>query len=133
PPALPAPGAPPAAPPPRTPPPPGARGNRPPAPPLLHQRGVVRPRLEPQKRQLEAVLAAGLAVAAARVAPQLGEDRHHLVAEVDRPVVLELLDGDRHANGPGAETGADFGTAVGERQDPAAAGDAGDFRVGDGV
>ncbi len=59
-------------------------GKQPSAATFFHQMFEVFSRLEPQQRQLEAVLPAGLAVAAAAVAAQLGEDRHDLVGKVDR-------------------------------------------------
>ncbi|MBI3331425.1 MATE family efflux transporter, partial [Candidatus Peregrinibacteria bacterium] len=66
-------------------------GEEPPAAGFLDDGHVVEVGLEPQQRQTEAVLAAGLAVAAAAVAADLGEDRHHLVGEVDRQVLLTAI------------------------------------------
>jgi hypothetical protein len=111
----------------------GGGGQEPPAAGLLHQRLVVEFRLEAQQRQAEAVLPAGLAVAAAGVAPELGEHRHDLVREVDRQVLADVLGGDRDAGGLAAERGHEFGGAVGPRGDPAGRGDGGDLAVGDGV
>src|SRR5262249_6734862 len=67
------------------------RGRREQAPAacLLDQGVVIEVGLKTEQRQLEAVLAAGLAVAAARVATQLGEDWHDLVGEVDRQILIE--------------------------------------------
>ena len=59
---------------------------------FLHERCVVELGLEAEQRQREAVLAAGLAVAAAGVAAELGEDRHDLVGEVDRQVLAHRRD-----------------------------------------
>src|SRR5438309_592652 len=56
-----------------------------PAAALLDQGVVIEGGVEAEQRQFEAVLAQGLAVAAAGVAAELGEDRHHLVTEADRP------------------------------------------------
>src|SRR5207245_7057225 len=56
-----------------------------PAAVLTHQGLEVERRLEAQEAEPEAVLPAGLAVAAAGVAAQLGKDRNHLVRKVDRP------------------------------------------------
>ena len=73
----------------------GAAGNDAPAAGFLDQGGVIELRLEAEQRQLEAVLAARLAVAAAGVAAELGEDRHDLVAEVDRQVDVAVCRRDR--------------------------------------
>src|SRR5205809_81062 len=48
---------------------------------FARQREVVDHRLEAEQRQLEAVLSRRLAVAGARVAPELAEDRHNLIGE----------------------------------------------------
>lgn len=56
---------------------------------FLHQEFVILFRDEPQQRQLESVLAAGLAVTAPAVAIQLGENRHDLVGEVHRHVLRD--------------------------------------------
>ena len=58
-----------------------------PAAVFLHQsRGNRASGSKPSSDRREAVLAARLAVAAAAVAAELGEDRHDLVGEVDRQV-----------------------------------------------
>ena len=64
----------------------GAGGKDAPAAIFLDERLVIEFRHEAQERQGEAVLAARLAVAAAAVAAELGEDRHDVVGEVDRQV-----------------------------------------------
>ena len=74
----------------------GAAGKSAAAAVFLDQRLVVELRLEAEQRQLEAVLAARLAVAAAGVAAELGEDRHDLVGEVDRQVDVACFRLDRH-------------------------------------
>ena len=74
----------------------GRGGKDPPAAPFLDERLVVEGRLEAEQAQPEAVLAARLAVAAAGVAAELGEDRHDLVGEVDRQPRGEVLDGHRN-------------------------------------
>ncbi len=74
----------------------GRRRKDPPAAPFLHERFVVERRLEAQQAQPESVLTAGLAVASPRVAAQLGENRHHLVGEMDRQTRAEFLDGHRN-------------------------------------
>src|SRR5205823_6462870 len=53
-----------------------------PAARLLHQRLIIELRHEAEQREREAVLPARLAVAAARIAAELREDRHDLVGEV---------------------------------------------------
>ncbi len=63
----------------------GRGREEPPASPFLDQRLVVERRLEAEQAEPEPVLTARLAVASARVAAELGEDRHDLVGEVDRP------------------------------------------------
>ena len=68
----------------------GRGREQPPAAAFLHQVLVILRRLEAEQRQLEAVLAARLAVAAAAVAAELGEDRHDLIGEVDRQVGDEV-------------------------------------------
>ena len=50
---------------------------------FLDERLVIQGRLEAQQAEAEPVLAAGLAVTAARIAAQFREDRHDLVREVD--------------------------------------------------
>ena len=101
-----------------------------PAAGFLHQGVVVHVRLEAEQRDLEAVLPAGLAVAAAGIAPELGEDRHDLVAEIDRQVFLDALGLDGHPGGVAAVADRDLGFAAGQGQDAAAGQDAGDLLVG---
>ena len=74
---------------------PGEEGKQPSATSLLHQEFVIVLGIKSQERQLEAVLAAGLAVAAAAVAAELREDRDDLVLEVDRNLSATALDADR--------------------------------------
>ena len=64
----------------------GAAGTDASAAIFLDEGLVIEFRHEAEQRQGEAVLAARLAVAAAAVAAELGEDRHDLVGEVDRQV-----------------------------------------------
>ena len=78
-------------------------GEQPPAAALLHQGLVVEVRLEAEQREPEPVLAARLAVAAAGVAAELGEDRHDLVGEVDRQVLVGVLDRQRDGHALVAE------------------------------
>ena len=73
------------------------RGRKDPPPaPFLHERLVVERRLETQQAEPKSVLPARLAVASPRVAPQLGEDRHDLVGEMDGHSRREVLDRHRH-------------------------------------
>src|SRR5262249_14989999 len=107
------------------------RGRQQPPPAvLLHQGGVVHFGDEAEQGEGEAVLATGLAVAAPRVAPQLGEHRHHVVGEVDRQVHVAAGGGDRDGDLPVAVGGGHLGGAVADGQDPAGGGDAGDLGVG---
>ena len=70
-------------------------GKEPPASSLFHQEFVIVLRNKAQQRQLEAVLAAGLAVAAAAVAAELREDGDDLVFEVDRDLPRAPFDAER--------------------------------------
>ena len=65
----------------------GRSGEQTPAAAFLHQVVVILARLEAQERQAKAVLPARLAVTAAAIAGELGEDRDDLIREVDRQVV----------------------------------------------
>src|SRR5205807_5545335 len=62
--------------------------------PILDQRVVVELRIEGEDRKLEPVLARGLAVAAAGVAPGLAEHRLDVVDEMQLPLDREVLDRD---------------------------------------
>ena len=95
----------------------GRGREEPPAAAFLHQVLVVLVRLEAEQRQLEAVLAAGLAVAAAAVAAELGEDRHDLVGKIDRAPRCRRLTTVTLSvpAGPCAGRGRDRGRAVGQR------------------
>ena len=73
----------------------GRRGENPPSATLFHQEFVVVLRLKTQQRKFETILAAGLAVAAAAVAAELGEDRDDLVFEVDRDLAGASFDTQR--------------------------------------
>src|SRR5262249_5694268 len=98
---------------------------------FLDQRGEVDVRLEAEQREFEAVLPGGLAVAAAGVAAELGEDGHDLVAEVDGQIDVAAGGLDGELDGLVAVPGDDGGGAVGQRDDAAGGGDADDLLVGD--
>ena len=70
---------------------------------LLDDRLIVGHRVETEQRQLEAVLPTALAVAAAGIAAQLGEYRHHVIGEVDRQADVAALRLDRNGDGLVAE------------------------------
>ena len=79
---------------------------------------VIFARLEAQQRELETVLAAGFAVAAATVAAQLGKDGHDLIGEIDQRIVAEV--NHRHFQRSGrtlSRTGCDRRRAIGSRDD----------------
>lgn len=79
----------------------GRRRRDPPSAGFLEEVLVVLGRFEPQERELESVLPAPrLGVAGAHVAAGLGEDRHDVVGEVDRPSRRDDLGG-REASGRG--------------------------------
>lgn len=63
-------------------------------PGFIDQRIVINPGLEPEQADLESVLTIRLAVAAARIAAELGENRHDLIGEVHRRPVSKLPDRD---------------------------------------
>ena len=97
----------------------GGRKQTPPAA-FLDQVLVVFGRLEAQQRELEAVLAAGFAVATAAVAAELGEDGHDLIGKVDRRFVAEMDDFDLNLSGrTSGRRGRDRGCAIGQRRDEA--------------
>ena len=100
---------------------------------FLDQRLVVELRLEAEQGEPEAVLAARLAVAAAGVAAELGEDRDDLVGEVDGPPVGELADGDRHPGFPPSRSDRDRRRPVPSRHDQAGGVDRGHPGVRAGV
>src|SRR5437660_1612247 len=87
----------------------------------------VRPRPPPST---EASLTGGLAVAAPGVAAELGEDRHHLVAEADRPFDVELLHGHRDDGRLALAADSYFRHAVAVRDDHAVSGHGDDPGVG---
>ena len=96
----------------------GSGRKQPPAAAFLHQVLEVLGWLKAQQRKLEAVLAAGLAVAAAAVAAQLGEDRHDLIGKVDRRLVAKVGDRGLDRSGRSGGTGGrDRGRAIGLRHD----------------
>src|SRR5262249_53091249 len=97
---------------------------------LFHQRVEIDFRLEAEQRDFETVLTARLTATAAGIAAQLGEDRHDLIGEIDRQIHVAALGRDRHLDDLVAEGGGDLGRAVGQRNDAARAGDAGDLLVG---
>ena len=67
-----------------------------PASAFLHEELVIVFGKETEQTELEAVLPAGLAVAAAAVAAELRENRHDLVGEVDRDINRHAGDFDRN-------------------------------------
>ena len=94
---------------------------------------VVFGRLKAEEREPEAVLAAALAVAAAAVAAVLGEHRDNMAVELDRRVVAEPLDDQRHAGlgqvgeaGHGGDGDHDLALAVRGGNDDAFRGDLGE-------
>ncbi len=109
------------------------RGRKqPPAAALFDQVLEIFPRLEAQQRQLEAVLPARFAVAAAAIAAQFGEDRHDLIGEVDQRLVAQPLDANfRRAGDALGRLGGDRRLAVGQRNDQARGVDAHDAGRGD--
>jgi hypothetical protein len=110
----------------------GRGGEEPAAPAFEDQRLVIQGRLEPQQADPEAVLAGGLAVAAAGVAPELREDRDDLVGEVDRLPGRELPDRHRHPGLPLADADADGRPPIAVRLDGARGVDGRHRRVGAG-
>ena len=76
---------------------------------------VVADGVEAEQRQSKAVLAAGGAVATARVAAGPHEDRHHVQMETDRPVGRRVHDGDRRFGLMALVLGDQLGGAVGHR------------------
>ena len=68
-------------------------GRQPAAAPFFHQMLVIFARLEAQQRQPEAILPAHLAMTAAGIAAELGENRHDLIGEIDRRIIGEMRDG----------------------------------------
>ncbi len=83
----------------------------------LDDRDIVGFRFESQERKLESSLAALRAMARPLVAAQLGQERHDLVAEADRPGQSCLRHFDRNVRLAGADAHHDFARAVGDRQD----------------
>src|SRR6185436_6139998 len=65
---------------------------------LFDQRVIVGGRIEAEDRELEAVLPAGLAVAAATVATELGKERHHVAGKIDARIFLKTGDDVRDIN-----------------------------------
>jgi hypothetical protein len=81
----------------------GRGRKQPPPAAFFHQVLVVFGRLEAQERKFEAILTAGLAMAAAAVAAELGENRRDLIGKVDQGLVAEV--GHRHTGGGGDPIG----------------------------
>src|SRR5262245_65263813 len=74
--------------------------------------------LEAQQREPESILAAGLAVAAARVATELGKNGHDLIWEIDRDRGVEFLhDNRQRGDQPLGVFHGDGCFAVSERRD----------------
>src|SRR5262249_28028450 len=107
----------------------GRRRHQAPAARLPDQRVVIDVRLVAEQGELEPILPARLAVAAAAVAAELGEDRDDLVAEVDGQVDVTALGGDGDVDTLVAKAGRNLGGAVADGEDPAGAGDAGHLDV----
>ncbi len=78
---------------------------------------------EAQERQAKAILPARFAVAAAAVATELGEDRHDMVAEIDGQILAHRLRRDGDRDHLVAVICGDRRRAVGQRNNPARAGD----------
>ena len=108
----------------------GGGGEEPTPTPFLHERLVIERGLEPEQAQPESVLTARLAVAPARVAAELREDRHDLIGEIDRPTGRELADGDGNGRVERSERHGDRRRAVAPRRDRARGVDRRDLRVG---
>src|SRR5262249_9153673 len=111
----------------------GGVGQQPPTACFLDQRVEIDLWHEGEQGEGEAVLPAGLAVTAARVATQFGKDRYDLVGEVDRQTDVTTLCAESDGRLPVAVGGGDGGAAVGQRNDSAEGGDARDLGVGDFV
>ena len=75
--------------------------------------------IKTEERQAKAVLAAGGAVATARVAASLHENGHHIELEADGDHLPRPLDVDRHRDGKVGKGHCERGVAIGERLDQA--------------
>src|SRR5262249_15788371 len=82
--------------------------------------------VEAEQRQLEAVLAAGLAVTAAGVAAVTGQQGHDVVGKVQRPGFVGIADGDAHRPGLSGDLDGDRRLALAGRPHVPSTADAAD-------
>ena len=94
----------------------------------LHYRVVVEDRIEAEQRQLEAVLPAGPPMAAAGIAAVPGQKRHNIVDEVQRLLLVAILDLDANLLFLPRGLDGDDGRALADGPDITLFGDAHDPR-----
>ena len=108
----------------------GRRGEQPPAPTFLDERLVIERRFEAKQAEPEPILPARLAVAAAGVATEFGEDRNHLVGEMHRKARGKVFDAHRNRRRDLTNPHRDLGSTIAARGDQARVVDCCDTFIG---